>query len=107
MNGNRSGSRFGFGGTERNHAVTGRVKIGGGRSTLESAILAINAVEKMMPLFNRLVKLSYLTNAEHAEFIQMYKFLAARLDAVRVTRLRQGRFMSLVHARAFNRGDHK
>ncbi len=105
MNGNRSGSRSGFGGTERNHAATDRVEIGGGRPSLESAILAINAVEKMMPLFNRLVKLSYLTNAEHAEFIQMYKLLAARLDAVRVTRLRQGKFMSLVHARAFKRGD--
>ncbi len=107
MNGNRSGSRFGFGGTERNHAATDRVEIGGGRPSLETAILAINSVEKMVPLFNRLVKLSYLTNAEHAEFIQMYKLLATRLDAVRDTRLRQRRFMSLVHARDFNRGDHK
>ncbi len=105
MNGNRIGSRSGFGGTERNHAATDRVEIGWGRPSLESAILAINAVEKMVPLFNRLVKLSYLTNAEHAEFIQMYKLLAARMDAVRVTRLRQGKFMSLVHARAFKRGD--
>ena len=107
MNGNRSGSRIGFGGTERNHAATDWVENGRGRSSLETAILAINAVEKMIPLFNRLVKLSYLTNADHAKFIQMYKLLAARLDAVRDTRLRQGRFMSLAHARAFNRGDHR
>ena len=59
-----------------------------GRPSLEPAILAINAVEKMVPLFNRLVRLSYLTNAEHAEFIQLYKMLAARLDAVPVTRPR-------------------
>ena len=107
MNGNRSGSRIGFGGTERNHAATDRVEIAGGRPSLEPAILAINAVEKMVPLFNRLVKLSYLTNADHANFIQMYKLLATRLDAVRDTRLSQGRFMSLVHASAFKRGDHK
>ena len=74
---------------------------------METAILAIDAVEKMVPLFNRLVKLSYLTNAEHAEFIQLYKLLAARLDAVCVAWPRQGRFMSLVYARAFKRGDHK
>ncbi len=107
MDGNRSGSRSGFGGTERNHAATDRVEIVGGRSSLETAILAINAVEKMMPLFNRLVKLSYLTNAEHVEFIQLYKLLAARLDAVRVTRPRPGIYMSLVYERAFKRGDHK
>lgn len=91
MNGNRSESRSGFGGTERNHAANDRVEIGGGRPSLEPAILAINAVEKMVPLFNRLVKLSYLTDAEHAEFIQLYKLLAARLDAVRVTRPRTSR----------------
>jgi len=107
MDGNRSGSRSGFGGTERNPPATDRVEIAGGRPSLESAILAINAVEKMVPLFNRLVQLSYLTNAEHAEFIQLYKLLAARLDAVCVTRSRKGRFMSLVYARAFKRGDHK
>ena len=107
MDGNRSGSRSGFGGTERNHAATDRVENAGGRPSLEPAILAINAVEKMVPLFNRLVQLSYLTNAEHAEFIQLYKLLAARLDAVRGTRPRQGRFMSLVSARTFKRGDHK
>ncbi len=86
MDGNRSGSSSGFGGTERNYAATDRVEIAGGRPSLEPAILAINAVEKMVPLFNRLVRLSYLTNAEHAEFIQLYKMLAARLDAVPVTR---------------------
>ena len=90
MNGNLSGLRSGFGGTERNHAATDRVEIGGGRPSLEPTILAINAVEEMLPLFNRLVKLSYLTNAEHAEFIQLYKFLATRLETVRVTRLTKG-----------------
>ena len=107
MDGNRSGSRSGFGGTERNHAATDRVEIAAGKPSLEPAILAINAVEKMVPLFNRLVQLSYLTNAEHAEFIQLYKLLAARLDAVSVTRPRQGKFMSLVYTSAFKRGDHK
>ncbi len=107
MNGDRSVLRSGLGGTKRNHAATDRVEIAEGRPSLETAILAINAVEKMVPLFNRLVKLSYLTNAEHAEFIQLYKLLATRLDAVRGTRPRQGRFMSLVSARAFKRGDHK
>ncbi len=91
MDGNWSGSRSGFGGTERNHAATDRVEIAAGRPSLEPAILAINAVEKMVPLFNRLVRLSYLTNAEHAEFIQLYKILAARLDAVPVTRPRTSR----------------
>ena len=85
MDGNRSVLRSGFGGTERNHAATDRVEIAGGRPALEPAILAINAVEKMVPLFNRLIQQSYLTNAEHAEFFQLYKMLAARLDAVRVT----------------------
>ena len=85
MDGYWSGSRSGFGGTKRNHAATDRVEIAGGKPSLEPAILAINAVEKMVPLFNRLVQLSYLTNAEHAEFIQLYKMLAARLDAVPVT----------------------
>ena len=91
MDGNRRGSSSGFGGTERNYAATDRVEIAGGRSSLEPAILAINAVEKMVPLFNRLVQLSYLTNAEHAEFIQLYKILTARLDAVPVTRPRTSR----------------
>ncbi len=49
MNGKRSGSRSGFGGTERNHAANDRVEITGGRPSLEPAILAINAVEKMVP----------------------------------------------------------
>ncbi len=107
MDGNRRGSRPWFGGTERNYAATDRVEIAGGRLSLEPAILAINAVEKMVPLFNRLVQQSYLTYAEHAEFIQLYKMLTARLDAVPVTRPRQRSFMSLIHARAFIRGDHK
>lgn len=90
MNGIWIGLRSGFGGTERILADTDKVEIGGGRSSLEPAILAINAVEEMVPLFNRLVKLSYLTNAEHAEFIQLYKLLATRLETVRVTRRPQG-----------------
>ncbi len=45
----------------------------------------------MVPLFNRLVQQSFLTYAEHAEFIQLYKMLATQLDAVRVTRPRTSR----------------
>ena len=58
---------------------------------MEQAILAINAVENMVPLFNRLVQLSYLTGAEHVKFIQLYKMLAARLDAFSTTRPRTPR----------------
>ena len=89
------------GGTEQNHVAMDGVECGAEKPSLESEILVINTVENMVPLFNRLTEQAYLTNAEHAEFIRLYKFLATHLsaaqsrlnrsDPVRVTRPRTAR----------------
>ena len=98
---NWSRPRPGAGGTERNHVAIDRVECGAEKPSLEAAILVMNTVENMVPLFNKLIEQAYLTNAEHAEFIQLYKLLATHLSAaqsrlnrsnpVRVTRLRTAR----------------
>ena len=62
------------GGTEQNHVAMDGVECGAEKPSLESEILVINTVENMVPLFNRLTEQAYLTNAEHAEFIRLYKF---------------------------------
>ena len=69
------------GGTERNRVAIARVEFGAEKPSLETPILVMKTVEKMVPLFNRLVEQSYLTGAEHAEFIRLYKLLATHLSA--------------------------
>lgn len=46
---------------------------------LERAVLAMYAVENMVPLFNRLIEHGYLTGVEHVEFLQRYRLLSKHL----------------------------
>ncbi len=94
MNRRRSRPRPVVGGTERNHFAIARVEFGAEKPALESPILVMETVEKMIPLFNRLVERSYLTNAEHADFIRLYKLLATHLSAsARVGKRSSGSFL--------------
>ena len=81
MNRTKSRLRPLVGGTERNYVAIDRVEFGAEKPSLESPILVMKTVEEMVPLFNRLVEQHYLTDAEHAEFIRLYKLLATHLSA--------------------------
>ncbi|MBI2585226.1 MAG: hypothetical protein HYW28_05045 [Rhodospirillales bacterium] len=75
MNKNRRLQRM-FDANEGSHAPNDELET---RGELERAVLAMYAVEPMVPLFNRLIEHGYLTGAEHAEFLQRYKLLAKHL----------------------------
>ena len=81
MNRTESRPRPVVGGTERNHFAIDRAEFGAERPSSETPILVMKTVEKMVPLFNRLVEQAYLTDAEHAEFIRLYKLLARQMSA--------------------------